>query len=72
MEANSISNEEAKELLDAQTHIWNHMFSFLNSMALKCAIELGIPDAIKKHGKAMTLDELELAKSLSIHPNKAP
>lgn len=39
-------------------------------MALKCAIHLGIPDAIQKHGKPITL--CELANSLSLHPNKAP
>ncbi|KAL2936249.1 Trans-resveratrol di-O-methyltransferase [Bienertia sinuspersici] len=39
-------------------------------MALKCAIELGIPDAIHKHGESMTL--FELANTLSLHPDKAP
>ncbi|KMT09018.1 hypothetical protein BVRB_6g137240 [Beta vulgaris subsp. vulgaris] len=38
-------------------------------MALKCAIQLSIPDAIHKHGKPITINEL--ANSLSIHPNKA-
>ncbi|CAO2823936.1 unnamed protein product [Amaranthus hypochondriacus] len=68
MEPISIVNQPTNELLDAQTHIWNHIFSFLHSMALKCAIELGIPNAIQKHGKPTTLSEL--AKSLSIHPQK--
>ncbi|CAO2830249.1 unnamed protein product [Amaranthus hypochondriacus] len=68
MDPNTIPNENSKELLDALTHIWNHTFSFLNSMALKCAIQLEIPDAIHKHGKPITLNEL--ANSLSIHPNK--
>ncbi|XP_021760826.1 trans-resveratrol di-O-methyltransferase-like [Chenopodium quinoa] len=39
-------------------------------MALKCAIQLGISDAIHKNGNPMTLSEL--ANSLCIHPNKAP
>ncbi|KAL2922127.1 Trans-resveratrol di-O-methyltransferase [Bienertia sinuspersici] len=69
MEANNISNTEAKkELLDAISHAFNHGVSFLNSMALECAVELGISDAIKKHGNPMTLDEL--VTTLSIHPNK--
>ncbi|XP_021739975.1 trans-resveratrol di-O-methyltransferase-like [Chenopodium quinoa] len=67
---NKSSNEEAKELLEAVTHISNHNIAYLNSMALKCAIQLGIPEAIHKHGKPVTIDEL--AKALSIHPNKAP
>ncbi|KAL2924905.1 Trans-resveratrol di-O-methyltransferase [Bienertia sinuspersici] len=70
MNPNNIVNEPIQELLDAQSHVWNHTFSFLNSMALKCAIELGIPDAIHKHGKSMTLSELAI--TLSLHPNKAP
>ncbi|XP_021724667.1 trans-resveratrol di-O-methyltransferase-like [Chenopodium quinoa] len=69
MEPNHCSNKQTKELLDAVGFIWNHSLSFLNSMALKCAIQLGISDAIKKHGKPMTL--VELTNSLSIHPNKA-
>jgi trans-resveratrol di-O-methyltransferase len=56
-------------LLDAQAHIWNHIFNFINSMSLKCAIELGIPDIIHNNGKPMTLSELTAA--LQIHPTKA-
>ncbi|KAJ4729723.1 O-methyltransferase [Melia azedarach] len=56
------------ELLQAQAYVWNHIFNFINFMSLKCAIQLGIPDIIKKHGKSMTLDELVTA--LPIHPTK--
>ncbi|KAG8374704.1 hypothetical protein BUALT_Bualt10G0023700 [Buddleja alternifolia] len=48
----------SNEILDAQSHVWNHIFKFMNTMSLNCAIELGIPDIIHKHGKPMTLDEL--------------
>ncbi|XP_074314982.1 trans-resveratrol di-O-methyltransferase-like [Silene latifolia] len=64
-----ISSDHKNELLNAQTHIWTHIFHFLNSMALKCAIQLQIPDAIHKHGKPMTLSELVTALALS--PTKA-
>ncbi|KAL8506535.1 hypothetical protein ACS0TY_017428 [Phlomoides rotata] len=47
-----------QDILDAQTHVWNHIFNFINSMSLKCAVQLGIPDAIHKHGKPMTVSEL--------------
>ncbi|PQM42922.1 trans-resveratrol di-O-methyltransferase-like [Prunus yedoensis var. nudiflora] len=57
------------ELLQAQAHIWNYIFSFINSMSLKCAVQLGIPDIIKKHGNAMTLSEL--ISALPIHPTKS-
>ncbi|CDP21212.1 unnamed protein product [Coffea canephora] len=58
------------ELFQAQAHIWNHMFNFINSMSLKCAIQLGIPDVIHKHGQPMTLDQL--IDALPIKNAKAP
>ncbi|KAJ6383583.1 hypothetical protein OIU78_026970 [Salix suchowensis] len=63
-----IDEESASELLQAQTHVWNHIFNFINSMTLKCAVQLGIPDVIHKHGKPMTLSEL--VSALPIHPSK--
>ncbi|KAK9922653.1 hypothetical protein M0R45_031108 [Rubus argutus] len=64
------SGEHSTQLLQAQAHIWNHIFSFIKSMTLKSAIQLGIPDIIQKHGHPMTLSELTSA--LPIHPTKAP
>ncbi|KAL3849134.1 hypothetical protein ACJIZ3_011016 [Penstemon smallii] len=46
------------QLLHSQTHVWNHMYNFINSISLKCAVELEIPDIIYKHGKPMKLSEL--------------
>ncbi|KAJ6744914.1 O-METHYLTRANSFERASE [Salix purpurea] len=63
-------NLHGAELLQAQAHVWNHIFNFINSMSLKCAVELGIPDIIHNHGKPMTLSELVAV--LPIHPTKAP
>lgn len=57
------------ELFQAQAHVWNHIFHFINSMTLKCAIQLGIPDAIHNHQKPMTINEL--INALQIHPKKA-
>ncbi|KAI3457180.1 hypothetical protein Pfo_013843 [Paulownia fortunei] len=50
--------QSTQELLDAQAHVWNQIFNFINSMSLKCAIQLGIPDIIHEHDKPMTLPEL--------------
>ncbi|KAK6120704.1 hypothetical protein DH2020_045556 [Rehmannia glutinosa] len=50
--------ESTSELLDAQAHVWNHIFNFINSMSLKCAIQLGIPDIIHKHNRPITLSQL--------------
>ncbi|KAK4420576.1 Eugenol O-methyltransferase [Sesamum alatum] len=53
------NGEVSKEqLLHAQAHVWNHLFSFINSMSLKCAIELGIPDIIHNHAKPISLSQL--------------
>ncbi|KAJ6827068.1 trans-resveratrol di-O-methyltransferase-like [Iris pallida] len=54
-------------LTHAQSHFWNHTFSFINSMALKW--ELAIPDAIHNNGNAITLSELSAA--LSVPPSRA-
>ncbi|KAI9086786.1 hypothetical protein K1719_031380 [Acacia pycnantha] len=60
----------AARLLNAQTHIWNHTFSFINSMSLKSAVDLNIPDIIHRHGKPMPLSLL--VSSLQILPSKSP
>ncbi|KAH7577002.1 hypothetical protein ACOSP7_002284 [Xanthoceras sorbifolium] len=57
------------ELLQAQAQVYNCTFNFINSMALKCAVQLGIPDLIINHGLPMTLSQLVTA--LNILPNKA-
>ncbi|XP_028807855.1 probable O-methyltransferase 3 [Neltuma alba] len=68
MESQNQDQYSASRLLHAQTHIWNHIFSFINSMSLKSAIDLNIPDTIHKHGKPMPLSLL--ISSLQIHPSK--
>ncbi|KAK8987001.1 hypothetical protein V6N11_055318 [Hibiscus sabdariffa] len=60
----------ANELLQAQAHVWNHIFNFINSMSLKCAVDLGIADIIQNHGKPMTVTEL-VAALPTLHPTKA-
>ncbi|XP_057447810.1 trans-resveratrol di-O-methyltransferase-like [Lotus japonicus] len=62
------NGEHAAKLLKAQSHIWNHIFSFINSMSLKCVVDLGIPDLIHNYGKPMPLSQLIV--SLPIHPSK--
>nr|XP_027118707.1 trans-resveratrol di-O-methyltransferase-like [Coffea arabica] len=63
-------NGDANKLLQAQAHIWNHIFNFINSISLKCAIQLGIPDINHKHVKPMSLDEL--TNAFPIGNAKAP
>nr|XP_027063088.1 trans-resveratrol di-O-methyltransferase-like [Coffea arabica] len=61
--------ENLGELIEAQTHLWNAMFHFKKSACLKCAVELGIPDVIRNHGKPITLSDL--ISVLPIHPSKS-
>ncbi|GMI80542.1 hypothetical protein HRI_001723500 [Hibiscus trionum] len=61
MDMVNVNGEHANELLQAQAHVWNHVLRFVNSMSLKCAIDLGIPDIIQNHGKPMTIAELNAA-----------
>ncbi|CAL5066380.1 unnamed protein product [Urochloa decumbens] len=48
----------AAELLQAEAELWCHAFGYLKSMALQCAIKLGIPNAIHRCGGAASLPEL--------------
>ena len=42
--------KEVQALLKGQAEIWQHLFGFVDSMALKCAVELRIADIIHSHG----------------------
>ncbi|MFQ6656558.1 hypothetical protein Gotur_026603 [Gossypium turneri] len=70
MDMVNANGEHVNELLQAQAHVWNHIFKFINSMSLKCAIDLGIPDIIQNHGKPMTITELVAALPM-LNPTKA-
>ncbi|BFG25046.1 hypothetical protein CerSpe_113200 [Prunus speciosa] len=69
----SLNNDKVSatshELLQAQAHVWNHIFQFINSMSLKCAVQLGIPDVIHNHGQPISLSNL--ISGLNVHPSKA-
>ncbi|CAI9109104.1 OLC1v1008859C1 [Oldenlandia corymbosa var. corymbosa] len=60
-----------EELLAAQAHIWNHTFNFINSMSLKCALQLGIPDIIHKHGDNHPMSLHQLVNALPINHEKS-
>ncbi|CAJ1970734.1 unnamed protein product [Sphenostylis stenocarpa] len=64
----SHDEEHAAKLLRAQTHVWNHIFSFITSMSLKCTVDLGIPDIIHNYAQPMSLSNL--MASLPIHSSK--
>nr|WIF29799.1 OMT1 [Chrysanthemum indicum]WIF29801.1 OMT3 [Chrysanthemum indicum] len=57
---------DSSELFEAQAHIYRHILNYANSMALRCALELGIPDIIVNHEKPITLQELVSKLNLPI------
>ncbi|CAO2178120.1 unnamed protein product [Urochloa humidicola] len=53
-----------EELMQAQAEIWCLTYGYIKSMALRCAVKLGIPDVIHRSGGASTLPDLCAALSL--------
>ena len=45
-------------MLKGQAQIWQYMFNFADSMALRCAVELRIPDIIHSYGHPITLSQI--------------
>ncbi|KAJ8754981.1 hypothetical protein K2173_015493 [Erythroxylum novogranatense] len=62
-------DEHHSELLQSQAHIWSHIFKFIDSMSLLCAVQFGLPDIIHSHGKPMTLSQISASISV-LHPSK--
>lgn len=54
------------ELMQAQAELWNHIFAYTRSMSLRCAVELGIPDAVNGLGGSASVPELVTALSLPL------
>src|ERR1044072_5475748 len=50
--------EEEREEAEAQLDIWKYVYGFVEMAVVRCAIELGIAEAIEKHAKPITLSEL--------------
>lgn len=53
-----ILKKDRAELLQAQAELWCHTFCYLKSIALRCAVELGMPNAIHRNGGSASLPEL--------------
>lgn len=58
------------ELLQASIDLTQHTLSYVKSMALRCAVQLGVTDAIRRAGGDVSLDGL--AAALSLAPSKLP
>ncbi|XP_062232611.1 O-methyltransferase ZRP4-like [Phragmites australis] len=66
----ALTTGTSQALLDAQLELWNTTFAYVKSMALKCALNLRIADAIQLHGDGATLPQI-IAK-VTLHPSKIP
>ncbi|CAL4894421.1 unnamed protein product [Urochloa decumbens] len=64
----SSSADDQQAVLDAQVQLWHHTFGYVNSMALKAALDLRIPDAINQHGGSATLPQI--VTKVTLHPSK--
>uniref|UniRef100_A0A803LFN9 O-methyltransferase n=1 Tax=Chenopodium quinoa TaxID=63459 RepID=A0A803LFN9_CHEQI len=54
-----ILNEDGDDqLFQGQAQIFNHLFSFAQSLAIKSALELRIADIINSHGQAMSVSHI--------------
>ncbi|KAK4738081.1 hypothetical protein R3W88_001778 [Solanum pinnatisectum] len=60
----SSSESTSTELLHAQAQIWNYIFNFVSSSAIRCAFQLGIPDVLYKHDKPMCLSDISAELSV--------
>uniref|UniRef100_A0A0E0B881 O-methyltransferase dimerisation domain-containing protein n=1 Tax=Oryza glumipatula TaxID=40148 RepID=A0A0E0B881_9ORYZ len=63
-----IAEVSPEELLGAIGELYHHVLGYVRSMALKCAVDLGIPDAVNRCGGAATV--ADIATDTSVHPAK--
>ena len=63
-QASNVVRPSDAELLQAQADLWWVSLSYLTPMSLRCAVELGIPTAIHRHGRAASPTDLIPALSL--------
>ena len=63
-QASNVVRPSDAELLQAQADLWWVSLSYLTPMSLRCAVELGIPTAIHRHGGAASPADLITALSL--------
>ncbi|KAJ1698724.1 hypothetical protein LUZ63_007236 [Rhynchospora breviuscula] len=45
-------------VLEGSSRLWNLTFGYIKTMSVKCALDLGIPEAINNNGQPMTLSQL--------------
>eukprot|EP01018_Ginkgo_biloba_P025350 Gb_07385 [translate_table: standard] len=61
--------ENEEEELRGHAQVWKYVLAFVDSMAVRCAVLLGIPDMISREGHHATLSLSEISEKL---PTKSP
>nr|O22308.1 RecName: Full=Isoflavone-7-O-methyltransferase 6; AltName: Full=7-IOMT-6; AltName: Full=Isoflavone-O-methyltransferase 6 [Medicago sativa]AAC49926.1 7-O-methyltransferase [Medicago sativa] len=56
--ASSINGRKPSEIFKAQALLYKHIYAFIDSMSLKWAVEMNIPNIIQNHGKPISLSNL--------------
>ena len=59
-----------QDLLVSLSEIQTNLHGYIKSMALKCAVDLSIPEIIHRRGGAATL--ADIVADTKIHPAKVP
>ncbi|XP_055959685.1 acetylserotonin O-methyltransferase-like [Mercurialis annua] len=59
------TEEEENEEAQAEVEIWKYIFGFCNMATVKCAIELGIADAIDSHQQGLMTPLTVISKGRS-------
>ncbi|XP_062083692.1 trans-resveratrol di-O-methyltransferase-like [Humulus lupulus] len=60
----------SSELSQGQAHLYKHMLSYMSTMSLKCAVQLGIPDIINNNAQGQPITLPELVSALQLPPSK--
>ncbi|KAK9091208.1 hypothetical protein Sjap_024385 [Stephania japonica] len=53
-----LGEENFEQEIGARARVWKHMFAYIETILLRGAVQLGIPDHIHKNGGPMTLRDL--------------
>ncbi|TVU24681.1 hypothetical protein EJB05_27133, partial [Eragrostis curvula] len=64
------ATSQADDMVGGFTLLYHHVFSYMKPMALKCAVDLGIPDAIHRRGGAASLSDI--AADAGVHAARLP
>lgn len=68
MAKNENIRADLEQLLQAEAQTWDYILSFVRPSCIRCAVELRIPDILRKHG-IMTISDL-VASLPNLNPSK--